>query len=360
MQKLRSFEKRILQSSHFSSRLEHAEGIFFFRTVASSLVVVAIKLFLGVSYDLIDYIGTQWTFEFVTQLLTCYILWKWGYSKAGEFYGISQAVACLSQVLVHGPHSFLVRFPVYTVFQFRPTNKFVIFALFSVVFVQLTLFPSTNKVLHLNPKDVSLLFVDSVIASVMMIPSQIFMQATLEFAKREEDYADKLTEEFGQRANFVRKVCHEIRTPFTSILGFLELLQSRSPLEKDITSQKCLENAISASHHLQKLLNNILTIENLKNGLPKTQFQTAELSGLLLKPLKSLLPVVKSLRVVATVKKGTPRELLTVEACFSQIISNLVQNSLKFTQNGSISITVSVEEYQWIEQRFSRFKKTTN
>lgn len=152
-----------------------------------------------------------------------------------------------------------------------------------------------------------------------------------------------------QRANevktgFLSNMTHEFRTPLSSIISLTRLLLSRT--DGDLTSEqeKQVNYIRQSSEGLLELVNDLLDLAKVEAGkvaINSSDFNAEEiLSGVrgMFRPLLAAQPTVE-LRVAAS----EPFALRTDQAKLSQILRNLVSNAIKFTEQGSVTVTAALE-----------------
>jgi signal transduction histidine kinase/CheY-like chemotaxis protein/HPt (histidine-containing phosphotransfer) domain-containing protein len=134
---------------------------------------------------------------------------------------------------------------------------------------------------------------------------------------------------------FMANISHEIRTPVTAISGFAEqLLHDTS--DKDIL--RSLKIIKSSSDHLAKITDDILDLSKLENGklkLEKINFSIEQIFGEVYTIFKGQAQK-NDTRISYSIAPGTPPLLLGDPYRLKQIMINLVGNSVKFTENGSV------------------------
>lgn len=146
------------------------------------------------------------------------------------------------------------------------------------------------------------------------------------------------------RRDFVANVSHELRTPLTSIIGFTETLKTKNLEEKN--KQKALNIIEIEAQRLERLINDLLRlseIENIENvkeltdvDVTKDTYEIIEL----LQPLANKKDIKLSLFI--------DEELNTINGdneWFRLILINLVENSIKYTEENGI-VKVSLLNYQ--------------
>lgn len=146
------------------------------------------------------------------------------------------------------------------------------------------------------------------------------------------------------KSQFLAKMSHEIRTPMNGIFGFLELLQT-SNLSSE--QKEYIREAKSASTILLNLINDILDFSKIEAGKLKIEMISFDLRTLVEDAVSMLSPkaVAKNLYLQVIIKESVPKEVIGDPSRIRQIITNLVSNAVKFTENGGIFITVdSIEK----------------
>jgi two-component system phosphate regulon sensor histidine kinase PhoR len=142
------------------------------------------------------------------------------------------------------------------------------------------------------------------------------------------------------RADFVANVTHEIKTPLTAILGFVETLQEGAIEDKE-TASKFLQTIRKHAERLNRLVDDLLTISDIELGETSLFFESVSISGI----IESVLSIVESKAVKKglTVEKNAPDNLLPIRADrdkLTQILLNVLDNAVKFTPGpGKIAIT---------------------
>ena len=150
--------------------------------------------------------------------------------------------------------------------------------------------------------------------------------------------------EAGNRAKseFLMNLSHEIRTPLHSVVGLAALL------EETVLNPEQSEHVRSlsaASNALLHLINNFLDLSRVESGrvephpvLSRPRALVENLHGIY-RPQAA----AKGLALNAHVDEAVPRRVLVDADLLNQILGNLIDNAIKFTSQGSVDLSVSVE-----------------
>ncbi len=159
----------------------------------------------------------------------------------------------------------------------------------------------------------------------------------------EELQKAKLAAESANRAKsqFLANMSHELRTPLNAIIGYSEMLQEETEELGQSHFISDLEKIRAAGKHLLSIISDILDLSKIEAGKMQLYLETFDLPTLLQDVIFTVKPLVEknnnSLEVHYPADLGLMRADLTK---VRQIIFNLLSNASKFTERGTITLTV--------------------
>ena len=158
----------------------------------------------------------------------------------------------------------------------------------------------------------------------------------LEIAKDKAEKASKA------RSEFLSTVSHELRTPLNAINGITHLLLEENPKKNQLDYLSSLK---FSGDYLTKFINEILEINKIDSHKSEIEYTSFNLKKLLEDIKHSLkeLAVVNNNDFKLEVDAAIPDYLIGDPTKLSQIIMNLINNALKFTKNGNVTVITNLE-----------------
>lgn len=145
------------------------------------------------------------------------------------------------------------------------------------------------------------------------------------------------------RTDFVANVTHEIRTPLTAVIGYLETLQAGA-LEDPADAKRFTDIMLKQAQRLNRLVEDLLTLSRIELGEVVFRFEDISLPEAMDNVI-SLLDAKAAAKTI-TIQNRLPQNLRPIKADrdrLSQVLVNVLDNAVKFTPNGG-RITVEAEE----------------
>ena len=177
------------------------------------------------------------------------------------------------------------------------------------------------------------------------ISDRKLVEEALRKSKRELQQA-KIAADAANKAKslFLANMSHELRTPLNAILGFSQLLTRSETL---ISSERENVDIISRSgEYLLSLINQVLDLSKIEAGHINLNKKDFDLYRLLdeIQDLLSSKASQKELQLICDRNDNTPRYINTDEIRLRQVLINLINNAIKFTEEGGVALRVRSRE----------------
>lgn len=176
---------------------------------------------------------------------------------------------------------------------------------------------------------------------------EILNAELVETNARLKEAKEKAEESENLKSAFLANMSHEIRTPLNAIQGFTSLLkrETNKPLQ-DRERLEFLNHIESGAKRLNRIISDIVDISKIDvNQLPIIESEH-NLNALVDSLLNQLSILISEDNIVLNSKKGMTDEnsyVIIDKTRLAQIISNLVENAIKFTKDGDIYLGYSIE-----------------
>ncbi|MCX6218839.1 response regulator [Spirosoma sp.] len=176
-----------------------------------------------------------------------------------------------------------------------------------------------------------------VITSSIDISDRVQSQQRLQEARIMAEKAAKLKEDF------LANMSHEIRTPLNAMLGFSELMETTN---LDADQQEFLRLIRTAGKNLLTIVNDILDISKIEAGM--IQLESIPFSiQMLTASIKAMCQGAatdKGLQLIVEIDPNLPTVFMGDPTRLTQILLNLINNAIKFTKQGSVTLLIEQGE----------------
>jgi GAF domain-containing protein len=151
------------------------------------------------------------------------------------------------------------------------------------------------------------------------------------------------------KSQFLANMSHELRTPLNAIIGYSEMLQEEAEDLDQETLIPDLQKVNAAGKHLLGLINDILDLSKIEAGKMDLYLETFEVSQL----VRDVAAIVQPLmdKYSNTLVAACPSDIGTMHADLTKVrqtLFNLLSNAAKFTDHGTISLTVQRQSDDWL------------
>jgi len=151
-------------------------------------------------------------------------------------------------------------------------------------------------------------------------------------AKEKAEESDRL------KSSILANMSHELRTPLNGILGFAEILKEEL---RDTEYESMAENIHGSGLRLMSTLNSIITLSQLESGKISITVREFDLMGGINSLIRSFGQMAKEKKIYLKSEGDYPGKIYTDEHLFKQLLRQIIDNAIKFTDTGGITIQSS-------------------
>lgn len=201
----------------------------------------------------------------------------------------------------------------------------------------------------LTSKDGSKRFVESSVSLIndpkgKPIGFGVFVRDATQRQRAEALYREKLAAEAASqsKSKFLASMSHEIRTPLNAIIGLVELMLN-SDLSPD--QREDLDVVKSSAYSLLSIINNILDFSKIEAGKLEFEHTPFSLRYFMDESMKimGIKSHEKGVELAYRITPGVPDRLLGDSARLRQVLLNLIDNAIKFTEKGEVVVYVAAQ-----------------
>jgi signal transduction histidine kinase len=153
---------------------------------------------------------------------------------------------------------------------------------------------------------------------------------------------NKLAEANKLKSQFLANVNHELRTPLSSIIGYARLVRRETEGQIASLQEENLQDLLNNAERLLNLIDGLLDFTKIEAGKMEVRLEPVKLDEIIHSAASSFEPILSngSVRLVREIAPAIP-VLKTDRRMLSQIVLNLLENAVKFTEHGEIKIIAS-------------------
>jgi PAS domain S-box-containing protein len=167
--------------------------------------------------------------------------------------------------------------------------------------------------------------------------------------KEAKEYAEEMN---NLKSNFLASMSHELRTPLVGILGYAELLKDELKVPHQ---SEMADRILYSGKRLMETLNSVLDLSRIESNQVDVYLEPVDVKHIVKTHLELFQPVAKEkgLQLNYEFSKQNITALLD-ERFLGQIINNLVNNAIKFTEEGTVKVKVDTSENN--DEKYARIR----
>ncbi|MGK5018894.1 response regulator [Janthinobacterium lividum] len=158
----------------------------------------------------------------------------------------------------------------------------------------------------------------------------------------------ELAEASRMKSAFIANMSHELRTPLNAIIGFTGALLMKLPGPLTSDQDKQLNTIRASARHLLSLINDILDVAKIEAGKLTLSIEPVHCQELMAEVSDTLRPLAQqkglALEMILGAAGSPPVIIDTDRRALTQILINLLNNAIKFTEHGTVRISLSQRE----------------
>lgn len=168
-----------------------------------------------------------------------------------------------------------------------------------------------------------------------------------------EDKAEQLALSSKYKSEFLSNMSHELRTPLNSLLILAEHLENNRAGHLDEKEVEFAKLIHVSGNDLLTLINEILDLSKIESGTVTLSQAKIDLSELRAQLINTFAHIArdKGLDFEINIEVDVQQQIITDEMRLLQILKNLLANSFKFTQQGSVCLNIVMSEHEASERR---------
>ncbi|MFM9434736.1 two-component system, sensor histidine kinase and response regulator [Janthinobacterium sp. CG_23.3] len=152
----------------------------------------------------------------------------------------------------------------------------------------------------------------------------------------------ELAEASRMKSAFIANMSHELRTPLNAIIGFTGALLMKLPGPLTVEQDKQLNTIRSSARHLLSLINDILDVAKIEAGKLTLTLETVHYQQLINEVADTLRPLAEQKGLELQVAlPDQPVRVETDRRALAQILINLLNNAIKFTERGTVRVNLT-------------------
>ncbi len=148
------------------------------------------------------------------------------------------------------------------------------------------------------------------------------------------------------KSEFISIASHQLRTPLTAIKGYLSMILEGSYGEISDSQKEKIEDVLTSSERLISLVNDLLNVSRIESGKIEMRFKKISIVKFIEQSIKELKIIAEEENLYLNLEKKVDenQEVDVDEDRMRQVILNIIDNAIKYTEEGGITITLEKQE----------------
>jgi signal transduction histidine kinase len=189
-----------------------------------------------------------------------------------------------------------------------------------------------------SAEDLRLLVILTDQLSLSLENGRLYEESMKAYAKAEATNK-RLIEMDRVKKQFVANICHEVRTPVSTIVGYAEVLLLNPHLQGE--ARKVLDRLVNNGEELAHLMDNLMNFSRIEEGTSIAQFEVVQLKEILLGLRMMTQRLIRERPIQFGINMESTIDTIESDAQkLQQILVQLLTNALKFTERGRIDLTI--------------------
>ncbi|WP_412069971.1 hybrid sensor histidine kinase/response regulator [Rubrivirga sp. IMCC43871] len=183
-------------------------------------------------------------------------------------------------------------------------------------------------------------------AGLVTIDHRAYIQAIFRRHRYEEQLVqakERAEDLLRLKTSLLNNMSHELRTPLTAILGFSEIIAE----EASGDTREYADVVRRSSQRLFDTVTSVLGLAQLEGGTAAIERRAVPAVSFVHEAIKPLRSLAENRGLTLRVEADVPADLAieTDSACLGRVLTNLVGNAIKFTEDGGVTVTLEADEH---------------
>jgi signal transduction histidine kinase len=215
---------------------------------------------------------------------------------------------------------------------------------------------STSLIQLLDSRGMSDWITNSIALATVLIVGGFLVKSVMDEVRRKDELEEMTkqliiaNEELRRldiaKSEFISIASHQLRTPLSAIKGYVSLMLEGSYGAVGATLQDALDKVYLINRHLASLVDDLLSITRIESGNVQYTFVPMQLEALTAELVDMFMVLARSRGLSLEMKSpGKPLpKLMLDEGKMREVISNIIDNALKYTEKGTVTVSVEGDE----------------